>query len=222
MSNIDDMSFGPEEVVRYLRTHPEFFEDHADMLTEIQVPHPHGGGAIPISQRQIAALRDKNRVLQEKLAELIRFGEENGALTEKMHRLAVALLASIRLNNLLSGLHFNLREDFSIPHMALRLWNIVRDDTVQPVQPEFSQTGRDIHILAESLLHPYCGAHVLDEIKGWFGEDAIRLRSFAMVALRSRSTVSGLMVMGSEDPQPSGGRKARRFTRLIQAAESTS
>ena len=44
MSNIDDMNLGPEEVVRYLRTHPEFFEDHADMLTEIQVPHPHGGG----------------------------------------------------------------------------------------------------------------------------------------------------------------------------------
>ena len=50
MSNIDDMSFGPEEVVRYLRTHPEFFEEYADMLTEIQVPHPHGGGAIPISR----------------------------------------------------------------------------------------------------------------------------------------------------------------------------
>jgi hypothetical protein len=195
------MKFSSDEIAQYLCTHPQFFEEYADVLADIQVPHPHGGRAIPISERQIVALRDRNRILQEKLSELIRFGEENGALTEKMHRLAVALLASTRLNNLLSGLHFNLREDFSIPHMALRLWNIVRDDTVQPVQPEFSQTGRDIHILAESLLHPYCGAHVLDEIKGWFGEDAIRLRSFAMVALRSRSTVSGLMVMGSEDPQ---------------------
>ena len=67
------------------------------MLTEIQVPHPHGGGAIPISQRQIAALRDKNRVLQEKLAELIRFGEENDAIADKMHRLAVLLLMFKRL-----------------------------------------------------------------------------------------------------------------------------
>src|SRR6184192_1838870 len=192
------MKFSSDEIAQYLCTHPQFFEEYADMLADIQVPHPHGGSAIPISERQIVALRDRNRILQEKLSELIRFGEENGALTEKMHRLAVALLASTRLNDLLGGLHFNLREDFSIPHMALRLWNIASGDTTLP---EFSQTSSDVHILAESLLRPYCGAHVLDEIKGWFGEDAIRLRSFAMVALRARSTIIGLMVMGSEDPQ---------------------
>ncbi|SEL03048.1 DUF484 family protein [Nitrosovibrio tenuis] len=192
------MKFSSDEIAQYLRKHPQFFEEYADMLADIQVPHPHGGRAIPISERQIVALRDKNRILQEKLSELIRFGEENGALTEKIHRLAVALLTFTNLNDSLDGLHFNLREDFSIPHMALRLWNITSDDTVLS---EFSQTSKDIRILAESLLHPYCGLHVLDEIKSWFGDDAVRLRSFAMVGLRARSTVFGLMVMGSEDPQ---------------------
>ncbi|MDE2365941.1 MAG: DUF484 family protein [Betaproteobacteria bacterium] len=192
------MDISPDEIAQYLLTHPQFFEEYADTLADIQVPHPHGGGAIPISERQIVALRDKNRILQEKLSELIRFGEENGALNEKMHRLAVLLLTSTRLNDLLGGLHFNLREDFTIPHMGLRLWNITADDTELP---EFSRTSADIHVLAESLPYPYCGPHVLDEIKGWFGEDALRLRSFAMVSLRARQTVMGLMVMGSEDPQ---------------------
>jgi hypothetical protein len=192
------MKFSSDEIAQYLCEHPQFFEDYADMLADIQVPHPHGGGAIPINERQIVALRDKNRVLQEKLGELIRFGEENGALTQKMHRLAIALLTLTRLNDLLGGLHFNLREDFSIPHMALRLWNIASADTMQP---EFYRTSNDVHVLAESLLHPYCGAHVLDEIKGWFDEDAPRLRSFAMVPLKTGSTVIGLMVMGSEDQQ---------------------
>ena len=191
------MKFSSDEIAQYLCKHPQFFEEYADVLADIQVPHPHGGRAIPISERQIVALRDKNRILQEKLSDLIRFGEENGALTEKMHRLAIVLLTFTHLNDLLGGLHFNLREDFSIPHMALRLWNIDGD----AVLPEFSQTGSDVHVLAESLLHPYCGAHVLDEIKSWFGEDAPRLRSFAIVALRSSSTVIGLMVMGSEDAQ---------------------
>lgn len=77
------MESSPEEVAQYLRTHPEFFEEYADVLAEIQIPHPHGGRAIPISERQIVALRDKNRILQDKLGELIRFGEENGAITEK-------------------------------------------------------------------------------------------------------------------------------------------
>ena len=191
------MKFSSEEVAQYLQKHPEFFEEYAGMLADIQVPHPHGGRAIPISERQIVALRDKNRVLQEKLGELVRFGEENGALHEKMHRLAVTLLAFTRLGDLLHGLHFNLSEDFSIPHMALRLWGITAEG---PVLPEFTPTSADVHIVAESLLRPYCGPHVLDEIKSFFGEDASRLRSFAMVPLRAERT-AGLLVMGSEDPQ---------------------
>jgi uncharacterized protein len=191
------MELTPEEVAQYLRTHPEFFEEYADILAEIQVPHPHGGGAIPISERQIVALRDKNRILQDKLGELIRFGEENGAITEKMHRLAVALLTFTHLADFLHGLNFHLREDFSIPHMAMRWWNITVDD---PTLPEFTPTGADIRTLAESLPHPYCGSHVLDEIRGWFGEDAVRLRSFAMVSLPAKHPI-GLLVMGSEDPQ---------------------
>jgi uncharacterized protein YigA (DUF484 family) len=191
------MELTPEEVAQYLRTHPEFFEEYADILAEIQVPHPHGGGAIPISERQIVALRDKNRILQDKLGELIRFGEENGAITEKMHRLAVALLTFTHLADFLHGLNFHLREDFSIPHMAMRWWNITVDG---PTLPEFTPTSADIRTLAESLPHPYCGSHVLDEIRGWFGEDALRLRSFAMVSLPAKHPI-GLLVMGSEDPQ---------------------
>ena len=190
------MKFNSEEVAQYLREHPQFLEEYAGMLADIQVPHPHGGRAIPISERQIVALRDKNHILQEKLSELVRFGEENGALGEKMHRLAVTLLTFPRLSHLLHALHFNLREDFSIPHMALRLWSMACED---PTLLELAPTGADIHIVAESLLRPYCGSHVLDEIKGFFGEDAIRLRSFAMVPLRTEQTI-GLVVMGSEDP----------------------
>ena len=190
------MKFNSEEIAQYLREHPQFFEEYAGMLADIQVPHPHGGRAIPISERQIVALRDKNHILQEKLGELVRFGEENGALGEKMHRLAVTLLTFARLSDLLHALHFNLREDFSIPHIALRLWNIAGED---PGLPELAPTSADICIVAESLLRPYCGSHILDEIKGFFGEDAIRLRSFAMVPLRAEQTI-GLLVMGSEDP----------------------
>jgi uncharacterized protein YigA (DUF484 family) len=54
--------------------------------------------------------------------------------------------------------------------------------------------------MAESLLHPYCGSHISEEIRNWFGEDGARLRSFAMMALRTQRTL-GLLVMASEDPQ---------------------
>ena len=49
--NLKVMNLSPEDVAQYLRTHPEFFEEYAEMLAEIQVPDPHGGRAIPIGER---------------------------------------------------------------------------------------------------------------------------------------------------------------------------
>lgn len=191
------MEFSAEDVAQYLREHPQFFDEYADTLADIYVSHPHSGKAIPISERQIVTLRDKNRILQDKLLELIKFGEENDAISEKMHRLSLALLTCTRLDDLLHKLNFNLREDFSVPHVALRLWNKVSGGEELP---EFTPTSADIHAIAESLTHPYCGTHIADEIKDWFGENAVHLRSFAMVPLRVQQTI-GLLVLASEDPQ---------------------
>ncbi|HEX6829707.1 MAG TPA: DUF484 family protein, partial [Burkholderiales bacterium] len=160
-------------------------------------PHPLGGRAIPIAERQLLALRDKNKVLEDKLRELIRFGEDNDALGEKVHRLALALLRAPDLRNTLHGLGFNLREDFSVPHVALRLWGL---DAAGEVLPELAPVNEGVRALAEGLAQPYCGGHAAPEVAAWFGEDAPRLRSFAMVTLR-RDAPCGLLVLASEDPQ---------------------
>ena len=83
-----------EEVAQFFKTHPQFFDQHPQLLEAIFVPHPYGGRAIPLSERQILALRDKVRLLEGKLAELLQFGEENDAIGEKVHRLAAALLGA--------------------------------------------------------------------------------------------------------------------------------
>ena len=53
-----------EDVARYLRDNPGFFEDYADVLAQIYIPHPHGGRAIPLSDRQMLTLREKSRTLE--------------------------------------------------------------------------------------------------------------------------------------------------------------
>src|SRR3954468_1972690 len=124
----------PDAVVTYLKQHPEFFEEQADFLATVMIPHPHGGRAIPISERQILTLRDKSKQLEDKLRELIVFGEENDAISEKVHRLTVALVGARNIEAVLAALHFNLREDFTVPHTVLRLWP---DGGTHPELPEF-------------------------------------------------------------------------------------
>ena len=41
-----------DDIARYLRTHPQFFDQHPELLESINVPHPYGGRAIPLAERQ--------------------------------------------------------------------------------------------------------------------------------------------------------------------------
>jgi uncharacterized protein YigA (DUF484 family) len=193
-----------EEVAQFLNQHPEFFEDYAEMLAEVVIPHPHGGRAIPISERQILSLREKARRLESKLGELIRFGEQNDAITDKLHRMTLALIGARDVAAVLHVLAFNLREDFAVPHVAVRLWGGYGSDepgadadTSEGASEEASEEAR---AFAVALNAPYCSAHAMADTAGWFGETAAHLRSFAYVPLRSAEAF-GLLALASEDPQ---------------------
>jgi uncharacterized protein YigA (DUF484 family) len=187
----------PEDVAQYLHEHPQFFNEYADLLADIQISHPQDDKVISLNERQVISLRERNRVLQDKLLELISFGEENDAIGEKMHRLAIALLSVSSLDELFSALYFSLKEDFSVPLVAMRFWNI---SCSEKPYAEFTPISEDIHIIAESLSQPYCGNHIADEIKQWFGEGAEHLNSFAMIPMNTTQTI-GLLVLGSPDAE---------------------
>jgi uncharacterized protein YigA (DUF484 family) len=187
----------PEEVAQFLQQHPQFFNEYADLLADIQISHPQDDKVISLNERQVISLRERNRVLQDKLLELISFGEENDAIGEKMHRLAIALLAVSSLDELFNALYFSLKEDFAVPLVALRLWNISGS---AGSHAEFTLISDDVRTIAESLPQPYCGNHVADEIKQWFGEGAEHLHSFAMIPLNTTRTI-GLLVLGSPDAE---------------------
>ena len=187
-----------EDVARYLAENPDFFDQYSEMLSQISVSNPLGGRAIPLSDRQVPALREKNKVLEAKLAELIQFGEENDAIGDKMHRLALVLLASRELPALLSALYYNLREDFAVPHVALRVWRGY--DTAHRAQtvPEFRAVSGELIQYATGLAQPYCGPSGNAEAAGWFGEVASHIRSVALMPLKDQECF-GMLALGSED-----------------------
>jgi uncharacterized protein YigA (DUF484 family) len=186
-----------DEIARYLQDNPKFFEDYADLLAQLYIPHPHGGRAISITERQIMTLREKARQLETKLAELIRFGEENDAIAEKVHRIAVALAAAGDLAAVLRALYSHLGEDFAVPRVALRMWK----GGTRPDRLEFSEVGEQTRIFAAGQQHPFCGANAGFEAASWFGEAGAHVRSVALIALRRDAETIGLLALGSEDVQ---------------------
>ena len=187
-----------DEVAQYLQDNPQFFEEHADLMSRVVIPHPHGGRTISITERQMLSLRDKNRQLEAKLGELLQFGEENDVISEKMHRLGVAVIAAGTFQSVIHTLNFHLRDDFAIPHFALRLWS--RPENTSEL-PEFAGVSQELQTFSETLNHPYCGSTAGFETASWFGAAAPHVRSQGLIALRNGGGTIGMIALGSEDPQ---------------------
>ncbi len=182
-------------VAEWLKQHPKFFEDYADLIAEIFVPHPHGGHAIPIAERQIVSLREKNQELEAKFRELVAYGTENDQISEKVHRSTLALFAAPDLETTLAVLYHSLKEDFGVPQVAARLWGKVPE---QSYLPELAATSSEIRAYADQLGQPYCGPVAAFESREWF-EDGDILQSFAFLPLRTAQTF-GVLALGSSDP----------------------
>ncbi|NWG87555.1 MAG: DUF484 family protein, partial [Hydrogenophilaceae bacterium] len=60
-----------DQVAQFLQDNPEFFAHYTELLSQINVPHPHSGQAISIGERQVLMLRDKARGLESRLKEFI-------------------------------------------------------------------------------------------------------------------------------------------------------
>jgi uncharacterized protein len=185
-----------EEVAQFFRTHPQFFDQHPELLESIYVPHPYGGRAIPLSERQILSLRDRVKLLEGKLGELLKFGEDNDAISEKVHRLAAGLLAARDFAATAQALQFHLREDFSVPHVALRLWG----RPLPAGAPEGAAVDEELRAKVEAMGAPQCGPAAGSPFLPWFGDAREHVRSIALVPLGQTRAV-GLLALGSEDAQ---------------------
>lgn len=185
------------DVARYLKEHPDFLAEHGELFTQLTVPHPHGGQAISLAERQLHALRDKIRLLEGKLAELIRFGEENDEIGEKVHRLTLALLEAEDYETLRHALFENLRDDFAVPSIALRIWNSVLTREGE----DFAPVSEAVRFFAGDMRHPHCGAPVDLEVLAWFGDASAHVRSVALIPLRRDAQTFGLIALGSQESE---------------------
>ncbi len=198
MKTTENMWVTAEQVAEYLRQNPGFFENNVEVLMNLQIPHPHGGRAVSIGERQLVAVREKAKLLEEKLRELIQFGEENDAAGEKIHRLACRLIVAPTLDATLDTLYLELLDHFAVPHVAARLWNVAEEN---PETREYTPVAAEMRQFVEQMNAPYCGHHPVYESQAWFGEAAPHVRSFALVALRHERLVFGVVALASEDPK---------------------
>ena len=186
------------DIANYLANTPGFFERNAELLASVQLTSPHGQRAVSLQERQMEMLRDKIKGLEFKIIEMIRNGQENVAIADRLHRWTRAILLTPKPSQLPEVLVGELRHQFLIPQAAVRLWGVAEAYASLPFAQAVSD---DVRSFASSLTLPYCGVNSGFEAAGWL-DDASTVMSLAMIPLRHGSAdhAFGLLVLGSPDP----------------------
>lgn len=146
------------DVADFLLAHPAFFERHAELLGRIRLANPHGNRAISLPERQIEMLREKNRQLERRLGDLVRYGHENDGYAAKFDRWATRLLAIEDPAALPDAICDGLQQVFDVPMAAVRLWHVAADYAALPAA-QIADADSDIQRFTDSLGTPYCGAN---------------------------------------------------------------
>ncbi len=184
------------DIATYLAATPAFFERHADMLAGLRLTSPYGQRAITLSERQMEMLRERIKGLELKIVEMIRAGQENMALVERLHRFTRTLMRTGDPADLPAIIVATLKHEFLIPQAAIRLWSLAPGHAASDFARSVSD---DVKTFAGSLTLPYCGVNAGFEAVSWL-EDPQTVASLAMIPLRHGDAVFGLLVLGSPDP----------------------
>ena len=186
------------DIAEYLANNPAFFERHAELLSSVQLTSPYGQRTVSLQERQMEMLRDKIKGLESKIIEMIRHGQENVAIADRLHRWTRTLMLTANAGDLPDVLVAELKHQFLIPQAGIRLWGAADAFAGLSFARE---VGADIRSLAGSLTLPYCGVNSGFEAAQWLDEPATAM-SLALIPLRHGATIDafGLLVLASPDP----------------------
>jgi uncharacterized protein len=190
------------DIANYLVNTPGFFERQAEMLASVQLTSPHGQRAVSLQERQMEMLRERIKGLELKIVEMIRNGQDNVAIADRLHRWTRSLLLTSDPAALPQTMVDGLRQQFMIPQAAIRVWGV---DPAYASAPFALGASDDVKSFAGSLTLPYCGLNAGFEASAWL-DDAHTVMSLALIPLRGGAGegadkgAMGLLVLGSPDP----------------------
>lgn len=187
---------GAHEVATWLRRHPGFLKQFPDLALSLVVPRDDGRTA-SLASYQLEVLRDKNRELARRLAELSANAQVNERLAVRTHQLTLSLLRQDNYADTLRAMAASLAEDFNgdlvrivsfrpVAGMEDADWLQVRGEGEPELVP-FRDALRDGE--------PLCGRLQAEKNEVLYGVRQEEIESSALLPLAG----VGLVAVGSHD-----------------------
>ena len=191
-----------DDIANYLANTPDFFERHAELLAAVQLNSPHSNRAVSLQERQAQMLREKIKMLEHRLMDMMRNGHDNLLLTDKLLQWTRSLFLATDPLALPGEMAAEIQDQFAVPQVGIKVWDVAP----QFAQADFAQgVSDDAKLFASSLSEPFCGVNTGFEVVNWLA-DPQAAASLAILPLRSGPLGStapafGLLVLASPDAQ---------------------
>lgn len=186
-----------EAVADYLASHPEFFDDRADLLRGIKLTG-NDGQTISLVERQLAVQREEAEKAKATLHEFVDSARKNSEIFEKSRRLVLDLMEANNADEFFGALEVSFKDDFKSSAYQL----IVFSDTPHQIN-HFSTTVSEMaakdHI--GGLLRakqPTLGVLRQSEQDFLFRHQSHLVRSAAVLSVRRNRQIA-MLAIGSDD-----------------------
>ncbi len=195
-----------DDIANYLANTPDFFERHADLLAAVQLSSPHSQRTVSLQERQATLLREKIRMLEQRIMDMIRNVNENMVLSDKLLMWARTLFLNNDPLTLPQLIADEIADQFSVPQVGIKVWGVAPAFAASPFALGVSDDAKSF---VSSLTEPFCGVNTGLEAINWL-PDPQAVTSLAILPLRALSTAAnpghvapafGLLVLASPDAQ---------------------
>lgn len=196
MSDSHD-KLGAHEVAAWLRRHPGFLKQFPDLALTLVVPRDDGPTA-SLASYQLEVLRDKNRELSRRLAELAANAQVNERLAVRTHQLTLALMRQHSAADSVRAMAASLQEDFQGDLVSIVLLQPLPGLEQAPWLQVLAADDARLAPFRDCLKdgEPICGRLQPEKQALLYGERVDEVQSTALLPLPGL----GLIAVGSRDP----------------------
>ncbi len=189
------------QLISLLRENPDILNRHPELISVLEVTHE-SGGAVSLIERQVNVLRQQSQNQESRLRELMDVARDNERLSRTCHRLAVDLLATHDVDDVISIVLDTFKTELSADFAVVKLFS----DDAELIE---RSTGLFVDVNSEELnafktmlqhKNTVCGKSTSEQKDYLFDDKAEKVKSVAIIPLVAGANL-GLIGLGADNAQ---------------------
>ena len=189
------------QLISLLRDNPDILNRHPELIAVLEVTHQ-SGSAVSLIERQVAVLRQQVQTQENRLRELMDVARDNERLAETCHRLAVDLLSTHDVDDVVSIVLDTFKAELSADHAVVKLFSEDTDLIEQSSGLFVDANDEALNAFKTMLQHKntVCGKSTKEQKAYLFDDKAEKIKSVAIIPLIAGANL-GLIGLGADNAQ---------------------